>query len=170
MKFILALIAAFIIAAPASASGWFEGSTIGVRTDNVKEPGGLFLNSAGTVPYTKGGWTRVHVDDLVSGQASEKIPTDTKSIFLTGVLLITHAGAPGSGYCDMRVNFRAPGDTISGANYHGQVIEAHPGGGQRSPYATWVPVVDGEFEIFWDGVGSPGCYYGLNMTMQAYVR
>ena len=148
-----------------AAADWIEGSLIGVPLDNPKIPVAVFLNSYTGDGAQAGQWVEIDLTE-------QGIPDDTLAVFLSGLLIITH-GTTGE-LCNLTVSFRAPGDDLSAANYLGQAIEAHNGGGQRSTFATWVPVFDRRFEFRWDrGTGGQypaHCAYAVNLSLQAYVR
>jgi hypothetical protein len=124
---------------------------------------------AGCAPAT---WCKVAVSDY-------GLPKDTKAVFLSGILIITHGMTPET--ADLKVGLRAFGDvtdpeTISpgGVWYDGQTVEAAVGNGQRSTMSTWVPVRDGAFEFRWErstgGQWPTNSSYGVNLTIQAHAR
>lgn len=167
MRF-LAAIAALMLTATAHA-GWVTGTTH-YRDDNTKAMQAVFSNNytgAGT-PFNS--WQTIDVTTLCDG-VSSCLPATTKSIFVTGILLITHGTTNES--CDLNFSARAYGDTMHEANSICQAVEAHIGGGQRSGCATWIPVVDGKFQVY-QKTNTPGtwptnCSYGVNLVVQAYV-
>ena len=170
------LIALFLSILPiiTSAGNWVEGSAIGVRDNNTKRPIGIFAryDGAGTIPYISipaDTWVTIDLGNTAIWPADDmqpNLPTDTKAIFLSGILIITHPG--GSITCDVYANFRAPGDDLPGTSYQMQTIEAVAGSGIRSNAAVWVPVTDRKFEFYWHY--TPGCPSLVNLSIQAYVR
>lgn len=163
IKFLLVL-ASLALSLSANAQ-WVEGSTIGVRADNPKEPMAIFVNSYTGAGPKEGQWHLLSVTDA-------GIPADAKSVFLSGLLIITHGTNPET--CDLNVSFRAPGNDMVYQASIGQTIEAHIGGGQRSNMATWVPVRNGAIEFYWwrntAGNWPANCAYGVNLIAQAYLR
>ncbi len=151
--------------ATASAGGWIEGSQIGVRTDNSKNPNAIFVNTGTPAGPVENTWHRIKVADL-------GIPEDAKSVFLAGLLIITQGNTYQT--CAIHITFRAPGDAMIAGNYIGQAVEANMGNGIRSNMATWTPVNDGEIEFYWYrtsyGPYPYECAYGINLSAQAYVR
>lgn len=149
-----------------SLAGWVEGNVFGTRDDNSRTPTVIFTNTyTGIGAADEGKWIRVPVSNF-------GIPSDAKAVFLSGILIITHGTTPQT--CDLTISTRAFGDTMSEDFYIGQVIEASSGNGQRSTMATWVPVKNGQFEYFWKrsthGQWPSECAYGINLTLQAYIR
>lgn len=148
-----------------SFAQWVEGSTVGVRADNSKTPGSVFVNSwTGSGPQA-GAWTRIPISQF-------GMPDDVISVFLTGIIVITHGRTPQ--ICDMQVAIRAPGDMLDAGSYIGQAVEVDIHGGQRSNMSTWAPVRDGHIEIIWNrstyGQWPDECAYGMNLSAQAYLR
>lgn len=147
-------------------NSWTECTTIGVPTDNSKQPNAIFVNSYSGSGPSSGSWHEIDISD--------KIPEDTKAVFLSGVLIITHGTT--SEIANLTIGFRAPGSSFdpNGQNYIGQCIEANTTGGQRSTFATWVPVIDGKFEFRWDRPTTANypiySAYGVNLSLQAYVK
>jgi hypothetical protein len=148
--------------------GWTEVGHIGVRNDNSKAPIAFFVNTEDLPGGPAAGiWHPIAVRDL-------GMPYDVVSVFLSGILIITHGTTVES--CDVTVALRAPGDSLSAGNYIMQTIEASVGNGQRSGGASWAPVKDGVFEIQWNflpaGAGDwpLHCSFGINLSAQQYVR
>lgn len=164
MKKLFALLLASLLSIAASAQ-WVEGNTVGVRADNSKAPNAIFLNSATPTGPSEKVWHRISV-------ASLDIPEDALSVFLSGMLIITHGYNPQT--CDLWITFRAPGNDMVAGNYIGQTIETQVGGGIRSNMSTWAPVKNGEIEFYWSrntaGPYPSECAYGINLSAQAYVR
>ena len=154
----------FLMASTANA-GWVEGTVQGVRDDNSKSPIAIFVNTYAGIGVANGVWTRVKVADW-------GIPADAKSVFLAGLLIITHGTTAQT--CNITITFRAPDNTLTAGNYIGQTIEAATGGGQRSNMATWTPVKNGEIEFLWQrgttGQWPTECAYAINLSAQSYVR
>lgn len=163
MKTLLfALLLGFSIA---SSAGWVEGTVVGVRDDNSKAPLGVFFSTYPSTGHATGVWHTIDV-------TSKGVPVEAKSIFLSGILIITHG--INSQQCDLTVSLRAPGDTLNAGNYIGQTFEASIGNGMRSNMSSRVPLVNGQFEIQWNYSGNgqwPNyCSYGVNLSIQDYVR
>lgn len=157
-----------LIACQPAFAGWVTGTEIGVRDDNSKAPIAIFV-SAGLTPSSgpaAGSWNRINVVSALG------MPTGVKSVFLTGLLIITHGSTAQT--CNLTLAVRAPGDTLAAGNYICQAIEAHLGGGQRSGCSTWAPVVNDEIEIQWDRNTFTDwpteCAYGINLSAQSYVK
>lgn len=116
-------------------------------------------------PQQAGVW---HMVDLVPYGVSP----DAKVAFLSGMLLITHGTTPE--LADLKVVFKRPSDSTGCEKYMGQVIETDVNGGQRSGFASWVPLEDGLF-VYCYTVTTPGGYpehssYGINLSLQAWGR
>lgn len=171
-KLFSALLLAFSILA--NATQWSEGDTVGIPVGDAKNVGQIIVGSSGTqwpimsIPANQ--WVQI---DFANGTQwgsgdtwQPNLPTDTKGIFLSGLLIISHPG--GSVTCNLTVNFRAPGSSLNGASYQMQTIEATSGAGIRSNAAVWVPMVDRKIEIYW--TYTSGCPSMLNLSTQAYVR
>lgn len=156
------LLLAFLISV--AQAGWVTGQ-IHVRDDNSKSPIAIFINSYTDAGPLAGNWYSIDVTTL-------GIPKTAKSVFLSGILIITHGTTPG--LCDLTVAFRAPGDSLDPGNYIGQTIEPWVGGGSRSTMSTWAPVKNGLVEFQWNrstsGLWPLNCSYGINLSAQAYVE
>lgn len=182
-----ALLAA--VALPVTAGGWVEGSIVGVRDDNAKRPVAVYLEAgipgrqnygtavASCYGVLFGGWCQpaVPVDTWVAVDVTGLgVPADAKSVFLSGMLSITHGTTPE--ICGIRLAFRAPGDPITIDEAVGvSAIAVDTIDGTRAPMATWAPLRDGKFEIAWRRQGTPGdwpeyCAVGANLSLQAYLR
>lgn len=144
-------------------AGWVSG-TLHVRDDNSVTPNAVFINSYTPVGPAAGAWVTIDVSSL-------GIPPTAKSVFLSGILIVTHG--TNSVTCDLTISFRAPGNSMTAGNYIGQAIEAAVGGGQRSTMSTWAPVKDGKIEFQWNrntfANWPTDCAYGINLSAQAYV-
>lgn len=111
-------------------------------------------------------WNEIDVSSIV--------PEGTIAVFLQGLLIITHGQT--NEVCDLMISFRLPGDDKGNpaGNYMGQVTEAQREGGQRSTFASWVPVSPQRRFEFWWTTATPlqpmGCTYGVNLKLQAYTR
>jgi hypothetical protein len=152
---------------PPPSAMWVEGSVLGVTATNAKGPVLIFVDSMSAeslAAYPPNSWTTI--------DWSAYLPLDTKAIFLAGILIITHGNT--QDLSNLMLHFRAPGDTADGGNYHGQASEVWIGGGKRQNYATWVPVIDGKFEFFWNatvlGTYPEWSAFGINLSLQAYLR
>ncbi|SRR5229473_3879533 len=80
---------------------------------------------------------------------SSLVPEGAMAVFVQGLLIITHGTT--QEICDLVISFRLPGDDTGdpSGNYIGQVVEANLGGGQRSPFASWVPISSTRHLEFW---------------------
>jgi hypothetical protein len=154
---------------------WVEGSKIGVLTDNPESYAAIFVNSINpdTTPPA-GEWIALKL-------AQFGIPADAKAVFIGGILIITHGRK--TQLCNLTVTFAKPGSTSATGNYIFQAAEGQTEGGQRSTAGTWVPVVDGVTLWQWargdvktqypKGAIGPypaECSYGINLSVQAYIR
>jgi hypothetical protein len=155
---------------------WARVTEIYTRTGNAFLRGDIFVNTytgvtapEGCAPST---WCTVDVSTLTA--------SDAKSVFLSGILIITHGSAAET--ADLQLGFRAFGDNEgcpvpqvpTCVWYVGQSVEAQVGSGQRSNMSTWVPVRDGKFQ-FWYALSTGGAYptnstYGINLSIQAWAR
>lgn len=165
-KLLTAFVLAFICSLGfAQAIPWAKSSEFYTNPDNSKAPAPVFVNSYSYTGPTAGGW--VQIDLKPYGVAA-----DAKAAFLSGLLIITHGTS--QQVCDATVSLRAPGSGLQAANYLGQVVEAHVGGGQRSGFASWVPLVNGVFEFQWSrstfGQWPQECSYGINLSLQAWTK
>lgn len=144
---------------------WTKATETWVALDNSKRPGVVFVNSYTPEGCHAGQWCSFDLTAL-------GVTTDAKAAFLSGLLLITHGNT--QQLCDLTVAFRAPGSAMTADYYSGQVIEPWVGGGQRTPFSTWVPLVGGKFEFQWNrnttGQWPAECSYGVNLSVQAWVR
>lgn len=160
------------------AYAWNEATFFGAPSDNAKRPIGVLVryDAAGTIPAISIPPDTWVIIDLANGPSwyvngdkttfQPNLPEDTKAIFLSGLLIITHPG--GTVTCDLWANFRAPGSSLQSGSYQMQTIEAVAGSGVRSNAAVWVPVVNRRFEFFWHYTA--GCPSMVNLSLQAYVR
>lgn len=148
--------------------GFIQPSKIFINDTNCKQPNGLFINTytgAGLAEHPHGQWSEL---DLSSVTSSIAIGVD-----LSGLLIITHGSNAET--ANLRLSFRNIGDSLPGSNYHGQVIETEIGGGQRSPYSTFVPLTAGKCEVYWEVTNIGGSYpdyssYGINLSIQKYYE
>jgi hypothetical protein len=154
---------------------WTEGSKIGVVTDNPEAYLAIFVNSTNAEATPPAGeWIPLNVTQF-------GIPADAKAVYIGGTLIITHGKKPQT--CDLTVAFARPGSATVTGNYIFQAIEAETEGGQRSTAGAWVPVVDGVTEWQWGrgdtqtqypkgvvGAYPAECSYGINLSIQAYIR
>ena len=154
---------------------WVEGSKIGVLTDNPESYPVIFVNSVNpdTTPPA-GEWISLKL-------AQFGIPADAKAVYIGGILIITHGRK--TQLCDLTVTFAKPGSTSTTGNYIFQAIEGQTEGGQRSTAAAWVPIVHGVTVWQWGrgdvktqypkgaiGPYPTECSYGINLSVQAYIR
>lgn len=126
----------------------------------------IFVNTYTGLGGTADTWQRIDLKP-------HGVPADAKAVQLTGILIVTHGQQPET--ADLSVAFRRPGvDAVTCANYVGQTVEAHVGGGQRTNLMTWVPVVDGAVEFCYrrstQGQWPGNSAYGVNLFVQAWVR
>lgn len=163
------LIAAALLACACSPAlaAFVEGTITGVPLYGPWAGGSfIFLNTAtGTGPV----WKQWHTYDVTT----RGVPVDAKAVYISGILIITHGAA--TQICDLSVTFQAPGAGYNGpSDYILQTTEANIGGGQRQTFGVWVPVVNGQFQMWWNrstyGAWPAECSYGLNVALQAYVR
>ena len=145
---------------------WVEGTTIGVSPDNSKAPLAIYIGGSFEAwrdshaipgPMAPGRWFTVTLST---------IPADSKAVFLSGLMLITHPLTPV--ICNLTATFRAPGSNWHEGNYQLQVAATKTLDGPRSTVATWVPVKDRAFEFYW--TMTPGCPSLINLSLQAYLR
>lgn len=99
------------------------------------------------------------------------VAANARVAFLAGPLIVTHGWAAEEAY--MHVVFRAPGDTTTTCDdIMGQVVSVS--GGERSMFASWVPLVNGETEFCYglSTIGSDPLHsaYGINLSIQAWAR
>lgn len=174
MKKLTLTLILILVATAALAGQWQEGSTIGIPLDNAKFPAQIIVADSGTQwplqSIPPGVWVTI---DLANGPQwgsgptwQPNVPPDIKGTFWSGLLIISHPG--GGVTCNITVNFRAPGSTLTAGNYQAQTLEATSYAGVRSNAAVWVPVVDRKFEFHW--THTPGCPSMINLSLQAYVR
>ncbi len=149
----------------ASHAEWQRSTELYVSGGNTKSPVAVFVNSYTPAGFQAGTWYDVDLKPY-------GVSADAKGAFLSGLLIITHGQS--SQTCDMTVVTRAPGNQLDAGNYQGQVVEAHLGGGQRSGFSSWVPLVNGVFQFRWDRntylQWPQECAYGINLSLQAWSR
>lgn len=164
-RLLAVLLSLFCAVAQANGVQWMEGSVLGVPVGNAKNPMAIFANSYTQAGPPAGVWTPVYVEQ-------HGVPGDAIAVYLSGILIITHGTTAET--ADLTVAFRACGNDLPAAAYSGQVVEAHVGGGQRSGVSTWVPLSGACFEWQWNrstsGTWPTNSAYGINLSMQAYVR
>lgn len=180
MRNILAALVAAMLCLPAQAQ-WTKLDEVHVSTKPSSSRGDIFWttlnNIASPVPLARSAWNVIDVTTL-------GVPADAKAIFLSGNLLISHINAsaqPRAYYevANLKVAFRAYGDTsdisscITCQWYLGHTIETDSG--QRSTWATWVPVRAGKIEIRFECTDGhtnaealSAC--GINLNVQAWGR
>lgn len=165
MKKLLLLLTFACLPVWAEVFVWQESTSIFINPDNTKRPAVVFVNS-----YTASGpvaayWATIDLKPY-------GVPADAKAAFLSGILIITHGSNVVT--CDLSVALRAPGSQLDPGNYIGQTIEAKPENGMRSNMASWVPLVNGTFEMQWNrstqGQWPTDCAYGINLSLQAWTR
>lgn len=163
MKKLIFFCLAFFVAT--AFAQWTRSTEMYTSQDNSKGPIPVFVNSVAPIGPAAGQWVQVDLKPL-------GVEANAKSAFLSGLLIITHGSAPQA--CDLTVSMRAPGSPLAAGNYLGQTVEAHIGGGQRSGFASWVPLVNGVFEFQWNrstfGQWPTECAYGINLSLQAWTR
>ena len=150
-----------------ASRGWVEGLLMGVREDDAGVTV-IFLNThsqpEGLAP---GVWHDIDVVPL-------GIPRDVLSIFMSGILIITHGRAYET--CDITLAFRGPGSATLAGNYIFQTVESSLLGGQRSNASAMIPVKGGKFQMQWnqssprDKAYPEVCAYGANIRVQMYLR
>lgn len=174
MNKLIICVVSMLVSVSAFGTSWNEGNTVGIPVGDAKNVGQIIVGSSGTqwplMSIPSGQWVQI---DYANGPHwgsgdtwQPNLPTDTKGIFLSGLLIISHPG--GAVTCNLTVNFRAPGSSLGGMSYQMQTIEATAGAGVRSNAAVWVPMVDRKIEIYW--TYTAGCPSMLNLSLQAYVR
>jgi hypothetical protein len=154
------------------ATKWVEAERVYVPKGPPPYP--VFFNTYNgigvTIPwngklFTRGAWTRVNLGDMV--------PDDCKAVFMTGILIITHG--TNAETADLTINLKPPSSNENPLNYEGQTIEAMVGGGQRSPYASWVGVENKEFDFYWNTTQLNGNWpdwssFGASLQIQQFAR
>jgi len=105
------------------------------------------------------------------------VPANSPWAFLSGILIITHNGDT-SMTANLMVGVRRVGDIETGncdttGRYNGQAAATAASGGTRSTYSTYVPLVDGAFEVCWSPNPNVGPYpsvpaVGVNLHVQAW--
>lgn len=149
---------------------WIVADEIGLIPDDVGRAGNnvIFLNS-----YTGDGLAQFPQAQYGTADFTGIIPADSKGVFLTGLLIITHGTTAET--CDLQVFFRKNSSTPEW-NYIGQTLEASVGDGQRTPMFAFVPVENGKLQMMWKGntftAGNypAHCAYGINYKLTGYVR
>lgn len=155
------------VEANAQAVTWQETTVVGTNPDNSKAPIGYFVNSYTVTGPAANVWTDIDVTQF-------GVPATAKEVLLSGVLIIS--GGSTFQTCDLLISARAPGSTWNPANYIDQVINVGSGNGQRAPMSTMAPVVNGKIELWWNRIDTDatqwpeGCAYGVNLSIQAYLR
>lgn len=164
MKKLITLLSLCTMMTAASAQ-WVESRSIYTNADNPKTPVVAFVNSYSGHGGQAGVWQRIDLKPM-------GVPADAKAAFLSGVLIITHGAKVVT--CDLQLALRGPGSNLDAGNYIGQTIEAKPENGMRSNMSSWVPLVDGAFELMWSrstyGQWPADCAYGVNLSLQAWTR
>lgn len=126
--------------------------------------GGTHMGAGDYGASQEGQW---HTVDLQPWGVDE----DAKVAFLSGILIITSGTT--NEIADMTIVFRRPGDNYTTCDkYMGQATLSGFGG-QRSGFASWVPVKWGKIEFCYK-VSTPGTWpahaaYGVNLSIQGWA-
>ena len=166
-KLLACLVAApLVLAGCQTPDGFVEGARLGIVAQSPVQFSVIFVNShtgEGLKKFPENEWATVDVSGIV--------PRETKAVYLSGLLIITHGTVPE--VCDLTLAYRNYGDGAD-HTYVAQIISAEPNGGQRTPHSIWIPVRAGNFEIKWrrstSGEWPEHCAYGINLHLVAYVR
>jgi hypothetical protein len=103
------------------------------------------------------------------------VPGNAKWADLRGRIIITHGST--QEMASAGIAFRAIGDarvSCTQENFMGQGVETQVDGGIRTNMSTWVPLIDGKFEMCWSK-STPGTWpanssYAFNLSIQAWAR
>lgn len=109
-------------------------------------------------------------NEWITVSVSDRVPLTSKSIYLTGILIITtgfHQESP-----SMTLKFRRKG-CLEEYHYTHQVVVATSPGGCRSPMSVWIPLnEDKEFEFKWTrstfGQYPQNSAYGISLSLNAW--
>ena len=160
------LATALLLAGCQPPAGFVEGTRLGVIAHHPKQFQAIFLNTHtgdGLDQYPDNIWTTVDVSAFV--------PPDTRAVYLSGLLIITHGSA--EEICDLTLAYRTPGASDD-PTYVAQTIEATAAAGVRTPHSIWVPAPGGKFQIKWQrstgGDWPDHCSYGINLNLVGYLR
>lgn len=160
------LAATLLLAGCQVPAGFVEGTRLGVTAHSPKQLQAIFLNThtgEGLDRYPDNEWATVDISGLV--------PPDTRAVYLSGLLIITHGSAEET--CDLTLAYRNDAEAAD-PDYIAQTIEATVNAGQRTPHSIWVPVRDGKFQIKWhrapSGTWPDHCSYGINLSLVGYMR
>jgi len=109
-------------------------------------------------------------NEWITVSVADRVPESAKSIYLTGLLIISCGSQPESP--DMTIKFRRKGETKEGRYTHQAHYCTHPGS-VRSPMSLWVPLnEDREFEFKWTrstyGQWPTNAAYGIALFMNAW--
>lgn len=163
-KFLLIL--SFFVTQLAIAQTWVQSTQIYTALDNTKNPVPVFSNSwTGQGIPADGNWYTVDLKPY-------GVPADAKAAFLSGILIVSHGDFAGT--VNMYINLRAPNSSVPCANALGQVVDAFVGGGQRSGFSSWVPLVNGQFQVCLLPTPTPVAQswpaIGANLSLQAWTK
>jgi hypothetical protein len=155
---------------PATGQNWQDGQHVFTRAAGVTPTIGFFLNThtAQAIPAQCGKPSQWCTVDLTA----VGIPATAQSAFLSGILIIT----PGSkaGVCDLHITVRAPNENIPSGDYQMQTAIVAPKDTARSNAAVWVPLVNGQFQLYWWATPQKQmwptyCSFGANLQVQSYT-
>lgn len=144
-----------------------------IARHQVMKNSAVFFNNVSPVVYASfppNVWHRIDLKPW-------GVPADSPWAFLSGILIITHNGDV-SMTADLKVGLRRIGDTETGncdtsGRYIGQATAVAAGQGVRSTMGSFVPLVDGAFEVCWSANPLSGLYpaipaFGGNLHVQAW--
>ena len=147
------------------SSVWEKATEIYIRKDNSITRGDIFINTFTGVTKPDG----CTMDTWCTVDLSELVPKSAISVFLSGILIITHGTSLET--ADLNISFRSiendelcpTPQTPECVQYIGQAVEATVGNGQRSNMATWVPVKNGKFQFRYHTSTGGGIQYIVAM-------
>ena len=166
-KLLACLVAALLLLAGCQTpEGFVEGTRLGIVARSPVQFPAIFVNShtgEGLKKFPENEWATVDVSGIV--------PPETKAVYLSGLLIITHGTVPE--VCDLTLAYRNYEDGTD-YTYVAQTIATELNGGQRTPHSIWIPVREGNFEMKWRrstvGDWPEHCAYGINLNLVAYLR
>lgn len=157
---------------PASAPTQEPALGVSVRQQVMKNSA-VFMNNGDPAifaAYPPNVWHRVDLKPW-------GVPATSPWAFLAGILIITHNG-DASQIANLMIGLRRVGDTETGncdttGRYVGQVAAVAAAGGARSTMSSFVPLIDGAFEVCWSPNPHVGLYpsvpgVGVNLHLQAW--
>lgn len=183
------LLAILLLLLPVSAMAWNgsdpswgpypfkEGkSGIGVVTKNPDWYTVIFINS-GWPEYVAPANQWVTINWAQFG-----VPNDAIAADIGGNLSITH-GSKQPGLCYETVTFDVEGSPVDPGNFILESIDIFPQSGQREGVFVRVPILNGQTRFMWRrgttsgsypdgtiGVWPDDCAYGVNLSIEGYIR